>query len=59
MIYELHITVDHTKPDFSLDRWVEFCNEVGAKPLDIRLDEFQAKHPRQVRRGLIHLWTGS
>jgi hypothetical protein len=48
MIYELHITVDHTKPDFSLDRWQQFCAEGGIKALDIRLDEFQAKNPRQV-----------
>jgi hypothetical protein len=54
MIYELHLTVDHNHPDFTLDRWKQFCDRFGAKPLDIRLAaEVPPRAQRQVMFALV------
>lgn len=45
LIYELHLT---TTPDVDLDSWADACNELGVKPLDIRLHGEDIEHDRQI-----------
>lgn len=45
MLYELHLTVE---PTTDITAWSNWCESVGAKPLDIRLSGGNPNNPRQI-----------
>lgn len=45
MLYELHLTVN---PSTDIQRWSEWCEEYGAKPLRIELESNNPNNPVQI-----------